>query len=265
LLYNLAHDIKVYRLTSKIVPLATHPEVLKWNYVDEFQELYSEIKKIIHENHFRISAHPDHFTILGSPKEEVVNTSISDLVYHNNIMNAIGLSSDYGKLVLHIGGKYEGKKETIVRFKKNFRLLDMNIANRLILENDDKIYNIHDVLNLCEELEVPMVLDIHHHWCNNNGQKLLDYLGPIFSTWDNQILKPKIHISSPKSEKDIRAHADNIDFDFFYEFITMAKMLDKDFDIMIEAKNKSLALFDLMTKIRKNNKFKIIDNSTFEM
>jgi len=78
LLYNLAHDIKVYRLTSKIVPLATHPEVLKWNYVDEFQELYSEIKKIIHENHFRISAHPDHFTILGSPKEEVVNTSISE-------------------------------------------------------------------------------------------------------------------------------------------------------------------------------------------
>ncbi len=264
LLYNAAHDIKVYRITSKLVPLINHPDVVYWDYTNEFTEIFEQIKNIILENNFRISAHPDHFTLLSSPNQDVIETSILDLVYHNNIMKAFGLDSQDGKLVIHIGGKYNSKKQAIERFKINFDKLPDEIRNRIILENDDKIYDLLDVLEVCEELEIPMVLDIHHQWCNNRGENLEDYLGSVFNTWKNQRLIPKIHLSSPKSEKDFRAHADNIDSNFFFGFMKKAKKINKDFDIMIEAKNKNLALFNLMMHIKNNNDFKVIDNTSFE-
>lgn len=264
LLYNIAHDIKVYRLTSKLVPLVTHPEVLKWDYIKELTTQYDAIKEIILKNNLRISAHPDHFTILSSPKDDVVKSSIKDLEYHVNIMNSIGLDSTEGKLVLHIGGKYDSKEKTKERFKNTFNELSKDIRERIILENDDKIYNVEDVLDICEDLNIPMVLDIHHHWCNNKGKDISNYLDRIFNTWKKQKLIPKVHISSPRSDKNIRAHADNIDFEFFYNFIVKAKVIDKDFDIMIEAKNKNLALFHLMKDIKNNEEFKILNNATIK-
>ncbi|WP_202710952.1 UV DNA damage repair endonuclease UvsE [Sporosalibacterium faouarense] len=265
LLYNKSHNIKVYRLTSKIVPLATHNNVIEWDYVSEYTKIYNSISNIIKENNMRISAHPDHFTIISSPREDVVEASIKDLIYHNNIMNAMGLSSSEGKLVLHIGGKYDSKEKTKLRFIDNFRKLPEEIRNRIILENDDKIYNIEDVLEITKELNIPMVVDIHHHWCNHKEDNLDNLLEQIFDTWNNQKLSPKIHISSPKSDKKKRAHADNVDFNFFYDFMKNAKKVNRDFDIMIEAKNKNVALFNLMENIKENENFKIINNSTFEM
>lgn len=265
LLYNVAHNIKVYRITSKLVPLVTHPEVIHWDYINEFNGLYEEIKNIIINNNLRISAHPDHFTILASPNPEVVESSINDLVYHNKILSSFGLNSKYGKLVLHIGGKYNSKGKTIERFKSNFIKIDDSIRKRIILENDDKIYDMIDVLEICEELNIPMVLDIHHQRCNNRGEKIEDYIERIFNTWNSQEMPPKIHLSSPKSEKDFRAHADNIDFDFFNQFIKMVISFDRDFDIMIEAKNKNLALFQLMKEIKQKTKFKIINEAEIEI
>ena len=175
------------------------------------------------------------------------------------------MDTSYGKLVLHIGGKYNSKDKTIERFKINYKKLDENIRDRLILENDDKIYDVIDVLGICEDIKCPMVLDIHHHLCNNSNEKIGGYLERIFNTWSSEKLIPKIHISSPKSDKNIRAHADNINFDFFYDFIKTAKDINQDFDIMIEAKNKNLALFDLMKNIKESKYFKIINESTIEI
>ena len=259
LLYNIAHDIKVYRISSKLVPLTTHPDVIKWDYTKECHELFNDIGKIIKENKLRISAHPDHFTILSSPKSDVLKNSIKVLEYHNDIMLSIGLDPNLGKLVLHVGGKYEGKEKTKERFISNFKKLHNNIKDRIIIENDDKVYDIVDILEICEELGSPMVMDVHHQWCNNRGENLKEYLERIFNTWNREILIPKVHISSSKSDNNIRAHADDIDFKFFYNFI-----LNRDFDIMIEAKNKNIALLNLMKKIKNHKEFRVIDNSTFE-
>ncbi|MGF7057086.1 UV DNA damage repair endonuclease UvsE [Brassicibacter mesophilus] len=265
LLYNAAHDIKVYRITSKLIPLINHPNVSYWNYIDELSEVFDQIKAIINKNNFRISAHPDHFTLLSSPRQDVISSSINDLVYHNNIMKAFGLDHQNGKLVIHVGGKYNSKKQAINRFKTNFSKLPEEIRNRIILENDDKIYDLIDVLEVCEELKIPMVLDIHHQWCNNRKEKIEYYLERVFNTWNDRILIPKIHVSSPKSELEFRAHANNINPDFFFNFIYKAKTLNKDFDVMIEAKNKNLALINLMNHIRRQPDFKIIDASSFEV
>jgi len=265
LIYNKAHDIALYRFTSKLVPLVTHNDVFDWDYIQPFTELYSTIGDYIKEHELLVSAHPDHFTILNTPKKDVFESSLRDLEYHVRIFEAMGLSPTTAKLVLHVGGTYGSKKKAIERFIQQFKEIDPRYQNRIILENDDKSFSAKEVLEICQELSIPMVLDIHHHFCNHNGENLEDMIEDIFDTWKHQDRPPKIHVSSPKSEKQIRAHADYVDINFLMEFINLAKTLNRDFDIMIEAKQKDKALHQLMEDFKKVEGVKILDGGSLEV
>lgn len=264
LIHNQVHDIKVYRFTSKLIPLATHPDVIQWDYTKAFEQELLDIGSYVKQHQLRVSAHPDHFTLLNSPKEEILAASLKDLEYHVNLFEGMNLSEKEAKLVLHVGGIYDSKSKAIARFKANFVKLPSSIRNRIILENDDKIYTASDVLSICKDLDIPMVLDIHHHWCNNDGEDLSQLLGDIFETWDGQIHPPKIHVSSPRPGKNIRAHADDVEIEFFYDFLQKAKNYNRNFDAMLEAKNKDLALFKLMDQLKECSGVKILNQSSFE-
>jgi UV DNA damage endonuclease len=265
LIHNQINDIKVFRLTSKIVPLATHPEVSFYNYVEDFKEKLAALGEYIKENNYRISAHPDHYTLLPSPREEVIEASVRDLDYHVKIFEAMGLDESQAKLVIHVGGGYKDKEKAKKTFEDNFNTLEGRIKNRITLENDDKTYTAVEVLELCNKLSIPMILDLHHHWCCNNGEEIEDLLEDIFNTWNNQSLPPKIHISSPKSDKDFRSHADDIEIGPLINFLEKAKKLDRDFDVMIEAKNKDVALFKLMEELKNIDFIKMIDKASIEI
>lgn len=264
LIHNQVHDIKVYRFTSKLIPLATHPDVIQWDYTKAFEQELLDIGSYVKQHQLRVSAHPDHFTLLNSPKEDILAASLRDLKYHVNLFEGMNLSEKEAKLVLHVGGIYDSKSKAIERFKANFVKLPSSIRNRIILENDDKVYTASDVLSICKDLGIPMVLDIHHYWCNQNEEDLSQLLGDIFKTWDGQIHPPKIHVSSPRPGKNIRAHADDVEIEFFYEFLQKAKNYKQNFDAMLEAKNKDLALFKLMDQLKECSGVKILDQSSFE-
>lgn len=261
--YNKALNIEVYRLTSKIIPLATHKELYNWDYSTEFKEDFKKVGEFIKSNNFRVSAHPDHFTILNPIQHEILEASIRDLAYHVNLYEAFGLDDYRYKLVLHIGGLYGDKAIAIERFKRNFAMLPDRIRKRIILENDDKSFTANDVLNICEELTVPMVLDVHHHKCANNGEALKALLPRIYRTWEKEPDPPKVHYSSPKSDKAFRSHADYIDYNDFMDFIYTTKELDEDIDIMIEAKMKDEALLDLAGKLEQTKNMISVNKSTF--
>lgn len=263
--YNKAYNIKVYRFTSKLIPLATHPIAENWNYVEDLKTYFSEIGDFIKENNFRVSAHPDHYTIINSNSQDVIDGSIKDLDYHVKILEAMGLEDYKYKLVMHIGGLYKNKNESIIRFKENFVKLPDRIRKRIILENDDKLYTASDVLEICKDLKVPMVVDIHHHNCINNGENIQDLIPKIFDTWIGEEFNPKIHFSSPKSPSNFRSHADEIDLEEFLSFLEAVKPLNKDFDIMLEAKNKDVALLNLSKKLELVDGIKKINESEFEV
>ncbi|MDD3023307.1 MAG: UV DNA damage repair endonuclease UvsE [Syntrophomonadaceae bacterium] len=262
-LHNTAYDIKVFRLTSKLIPLATHPISCNWNWPKELAADLKSIGDYAKTHNFRISAHPDHFTLLNSPKETVIEAALLDLEYHNQIFLSMGLDSS-AKLVLHVGGCYKSKDESIDRFINNFKKLPSPIKNRIILENDDKVYTVKDVLKICQSQKIPMVLDIHHHYCNNIDDDIADYLSAVFETWVNESSPPKIHLSSPKDPKSIRSHADNINLTFFVEFLKKAKRLNSDFDVMIEAKNKDAALLKLLKELKEVPGVSFINQTTIE-
>lgn len=262
--YNIKNNIHFYRITSNLIPLATHPDVM-WDYRKFFKDDFRYIGNIIKENNMRVDAHPDQFNVINSDKDNVVQNTIKSLNMQVDIFEDFGYKD--GKLVVHIGGGKGGKEESINRFMKNLEILPKRIRERLILENDDKTFTAREVLKICQKTKLPMVLDVHHYNCNNSGGSLNEILKDIFNTWKDEKLPPKVHFSSPKEFENDRKHSDYIDANAFIEFLDLVKeVVDEDFDVMIEAKQKDLTLIKLMNDLKeKRDDIKFIDKSTIEI
>lgn len=261
--YNINNNIHFYRITSKLFPLATH-HMVNWDYRSIFEVELKLLGNIIKDNNMRVDTHPDQFNVINSVKENVVENTKKNLWLHANLFK--DMEYPVGKMVLHVGSSAEGKDKALKRFESNFKNYPHEITSKVILENDDKTFTAKETLQLCKNLGIPMVLDVHHHVCNNDGDNIEKLLPEIFDTWDGDVLPPKLHFSSPKNNPKDRKHADFIDAQHFVEFIEMCKPLKKDMDIMIEAKKKDLALFDLVSSIKNFRKeWKWIDASTFEL
>ena len=256
--YNIKNNIHFYRLTSKLIPLATKKEVI-FDYILKYQKYYQKIGEKINNNKMRIDVHPDQFCILNSTKKEVLENSFTILEYHYKILEALNIKNKI--IILHIGSSVFGKENSIKRFINNFYKLPDYLQKSIAIENDDKIYNVIDCLNLAKKLNIPFVLDYHHHICNNDEIDIDKYLRAIFSTWTTT---PKIHFSSPKNQtkKDFRSHHDYINIKDFINFLNKIKHLNIDLDIMLEAKAKDEALFKLV-RLLKYNDYQFIDDTTF--
>ncbi len=256
--YNIKNNIHFYRLTSKLIPLATKEDV-DFDYILKYQKQYRKIGSKINEHEIRVDVHPDQFCVLNSTKKEVLENTFKILEYHYKILEALNIKNKI--IILHVGSSVFGKENSIKRFINNFYKLPIHIQKCIAVENDDKIYNVADCLYLCRKLNIPFVLDYHHHICNNGGLNIDDYLKDIFNTWN---YTPKIHFSSPKNKtkKDMRSHHDYIDINEFIDFLNKIKHLNINLDIMLEAKAKDEALFKLVRLLKYHN-YRFIDDTTF--
>lgn len=259
MIYNTRNNYHFYRLTSKLVPLATHDKVT-FDYIKPLINKYKEIGKIIKKNNVRVDTHPDQYAVLNSMDKKIVKNTMEILEYHYKILKALGINKPI--IILHVGSMAGGKKASITRFINNFNKLPNHIQRCIAVENDDKVYNVKDVLELCNKLNLPMVLDYHHFMCNNDGENIEEYLPKILNTWKN--INPKFHFSSPKSKlkKEFRSHHDYINSDDFIKFIELLKPYNKDIDIMLEAKAKDDALSRLVRELKYKTNYEFIDEST---
>lgn len=262
--YNIDHNIHFYRITSNLIPLATHPDVM-WDYKKYFRQDFLNLGNIIKKSNMRIDSHPDHFNVINSTRESVIQSTLINLSNSVDIFELM----DYklGKMVIHIGSSQGGKEESIKRFIRNFNNFPRRIQERLILENDDKVFTAKDVLQICKALKVPMVLYIHHHNCKNEGEDIGDLLEEIFNTWNDESIPPKLHFSTPKEFENDRKHADYIDADNFANFIKLVKSkVNRDMDVMIEAKKKDKAMLKLIEDLKRTDlDFKFIDETIIEV
>lgn len=237
--YNRKNNIKLFRISSDLIPFGSSPvNALPWwdIHAEAFQHIGAKIRK----SGMRVSFHPGQYTVLNSPDEDVVARAILDLAYHAKMLECLGVDNQH-KIVLHVGGIYGDKKEALERFEQNFRRLPEAVRNRLIIENDDRLYNIEEVLELAHRLQIPAVYDNLHHAINPppSGGTDLYWIAEAKKTWKASDGNQKIHYSQQAPGKRPGAHIDTIGLKTFLTFYEQLE--DKQIDIMLEVKDKNLS------------------------
>ena len=236
--YNKKNNIKLYRISSDIIPLGSHSvnDVL-WQ--EHFKEELSNIGEFIKSNDMRVSMHPGQYTVLNSPNEEVVSKAIKDLEYHSNFLDSLKVDSKH-KLVLHIGGVYGDKKNAIDRFIKNYNRLSPSVKKRLVIENDEKNYSIDDVLEISKEINAPVIFDNLHNLCHvNTNEDIDDILNRVSKTWGKDDGPIKLHYSQQDTSKKEGAHSRTINVEEFLKYYNKVK--NHNPDIMLEVKDKNIS------------------------
>lgn len=252
--YNIKNNIHFYRLSSRIIPLATKEDVF-FDYIKKYVNYYNLIGKKIKDSNMRVDFHPDQFCVINSVKNEVIKSSLDILNYHYNLLDALNVKNKL--LVIHVGSSVFGKENSIKRFINSYNKLPSYLKKCIAIENDDKVFNVEDVLEISKLTNIPVVFDYHHHLCNKSNLNFED----IFNSWKN--MTAKMHFSTPKNKKDFRSHAEYIDGDDFINFIEILKVYNKDVDIMLECKAKDDSLFRLVRYIKYKTNYKFIDDTTF--
>ena len=259
--------IRMYRLSAGIAPYATHPDLPQFH--GQVEECAGELAAFgarARELDVRLSSHPGQYIVLNSEDERVVDSAIRDLEVQARLFDLMG-AGDEAVVVLHVGGAAGGLQAGKDRFLRGFERLSERAQARLVIENDDRTYSLGDVLDLHERTGLRVVWDILHHHCNDpeaipDDQALRLALG----TWPEG-RTPKIHYSTPKTAMDekvrkvgrrvertpvlpqLRAHADLIDPIGFEHFVRETAAGARDFDVMLEAKAKDLALIRLREQL----------------
>ncbi|WP_342431466.1 UV DNA damage repair endonuclease UvsE [Neobacillus sp. FSL H8-0543] len=262
--HNAASDIHFYRLTSRLIPLANHEELLDWDYMKPLKEMLVEIGNYAKKHKIRIDFHPDHFVLINSPKEHIFKNSIRTLKLHYLLLKGMGIDAAH-RCVMHVGGNYDETEKSLERFVDNWMDVPRAIQKMIMLENDDTSFTLEETLYLCEKLDIPLVFDYHHHLAHHHNENWQDHWDRVLNTWRNSPLPIKMHISSPKSEKEFRHHSDYVDMSMFFDFLKEIKGSTPQIDCMIEAKMKDEALFKLMEEIKQRKDVEVIDGSSFHL
>jgi UV DNA damage endonuclease len=160
LLWNEAHGIEVFRLTSNLIPFASHPvnAVAWW---EEFEPRFAVLRSTIARSGARLSTHPGQYTVLSSTGAAVVEAAVSELDYHARLLSALGLDRSH-KIVLHVGSGASDPHATRGRWAAAFERLGADARARLVLENDER-WPLDAVLELASPLGLPVVFDAFHH------------------------------------------------------------------------------------------------------
>ena len=237
--YNIKNKIKLYRISSGLIPFGSSPvNQLEWEQI--FRDRFITIGQKIKQSGIRVSFHPGQYTVLNSPDEGVVSRAVDDLVYQEKILTLLGVDYSH-KLILHVGGVYGDKVTALERFEENFKGIPQAVKNRLIIENDDRLFNVEDVLGLAHRIGIPVVYDNLHNAINPADSTKDDgyWISEARKTWKPEDGNQKIHYSQQASGKRLGAHTDTIYIEDFLEFYN--KLEDKTIDIMLEVKDKNLS------------------------
>ena len=256
------NDIRMYRVATALAPYASHPKLPQFhNQVAECAEELAAVGEAVRERDIRLSSHPGQYTVLNSEDPGVRDAAIAELEVQAALFDAMGLEGE-AVVVLHVGGTTGGKPAACDRFLAGFELLSQSARARLVIENDDRSFSTADVLGLATRAGLRVVWDVLHHHCNDpDGMSDREALAAALATWPAD-LTPKIHYSSPRLDVEerkvrqgrrverrlvlpqLRAHADLVDPIAFERLMSDAAG-ERDFDVMLEAKAKDLALLRL--------------------
>lgn len=236
---SIAHGILLLRISSDIIPFASSPaNTLPWEIL--FGEHLAAIGGKIRASGMRVSMHPGQYTVLNSPDAVTAGNAIAELEYHARFLDSLGVDAGH-KIVLHIGGVYGDKGEAMNRFLANHARLRDEVRRRLVIENDDRSYNVSDVLAVSRQAGIPVVFDTLHHTANPPPFAMSEqaWIRLCGETWKPEDGRQKIHYSQGNPARKPGAHSASI---ALAEFLAFHDALGPDKpDIMLEVKDKNIS------------------------
>lgn len=232
--WNAERGLLFLRIVSDLIPLASHP-ANRFPWDQEFAADFARIGDLIRSVGMRISMHPGQYTVLNSPRPETVAAAVAELAYHTRVLDLLGLDRT-AKIQIHLGGQYGDKRAAMERFIREVRRLDVRIRNRLVLENDERLYNLDDCLEVSAAVGIPVVLDVFHWELNPDRRTLSEALAAAGATWEPEDGLPIVDYSSPLPNGRFGSHAYALDEAHFRRFLEESR--PHDFDLMLEVKDK---------------------------
>ncbi|QKR00682.1 UV DNA damage repair endonuclease UvsE [Metallosphaera tengchongensis] len=244
LAWNLEHGITFFRISSNTVPFASHPKLnLDWR--RELQHVLGEIGDFVREHSMRISMHPGQFVVINSHRDDVVRSSLEELMYHADLLDLMGLRDAH--VQIHVGSSKGGKAQSLDRFIHTYQQLPENVKSKLVIENDDRIFNVKDCLELSSRIKIPVVLDNLHHSLNNSGESFIEAFEKVRLTWTE---RPMLDYSEQERGAKPGVHASTLSEDNFAKF---AEGLD-GVDVMLEVKDKEKSALKAVRILREMGK-----------
>lgn len=261
---SLPEPLRMLRITSDMLSFYTHEDYTDFwkrpDIQDSLERWMAPIGETARANNVRLSFHPDQFVVLASENENIVNKSIVEFEYHVDMARWMGYGKTFQdmKINVHISGR-QGPEG----IRKAYQRLSPEARNCITIENEENAWGLDDCLTLSDLL--PIVLDIHHHWCREG-----EYIDPnsdnvkrVIDSWRG--IRPAMHysvsredilvghcentlpdknklINEGKNKQKLRAHSDY----YWNKAVNNWAMTFYDkFDIMCESKAKNLASFKL--------------------
>jgi len=251
LTFNVDHNLLFFRITSDLVPFASHP-VCQFDWRTHFKDQLTDIGSFIKSHNIRISMHPGQYTVLNSQDNGILKRSIKELQYHADVLDALGLDTS-AKIQIHVGGIYGYKDGSIRRFIERYLSLNQAIRRRLVIENDDRSYTVDDCMRIHMETGVPILLDVLHNELKYSGSSNKDALAEITKTWQIYDGIPMVDYSGQQVGGIKVSHMESIDASHFESFLTATSNFD--FDLMLEIKDKETSAIKAVEIARKDKRF----------
>lgn len=250
-------DVRVYRLSSSVVPYGTHPDLPQFDFrsqVDACAERLEALGEKAARLGLRLSTHPGQYSVLNAPNEEIARKARLDVEQDALLLDLLGQGRE-GVVVIHVGGRYDDPHAALDRWVRSFELLTERAQRRLVVEHDETCFTVEDTLELHRRTGVRVVYDHHHHRCNPGRLDASEALGGAYATWPADT-RPKVHLSSPRTELVVgkrgprppRAHQ-HADFVTPWDAADLLRRAPGPLDVMLEAKAKDVALLWLRREL----------------
>jgi UV DNA damage endonuclease len=252
---------RMLRLGSDLLPAYTEKQfghLTKTKYItDMIERRLASIGNKARSNGVRLSMHPGQFCVLASDNPDIVNNSIEEFEYHVDIARWMGYGKQFQdfKINVHISGR-QGPAGIEAAYKR----LSPEARNCITIENDENAWGLDASMQLPSY--IPLVLDIHHHWCHSGGEYIEatdDRVKRVIDSWRG--VRPVIHYSVSREDlltehsttdrpdfgslfdrgfkkAKLRAHSDYMWNSAVNEW---AGTFRETCDIMVESKCKNLA------------------------
>jgi UV DNA damage repair endonuclease len=189
---------RLHRMSSDLLPGYTHPSCQDFYRDPDLRRLIetrlATAGQLARESDVRLSMHPGQFCVIASANPSAVVNGLAEFEYHAEVMELMGYGGGWHPGGAHINIHGGAKAVGAEGIRKGLSHLSETARNLITIENEEVSYGLDDLLPLVDD--VPLVLDLHHHWIKSGGE----YIEPddpripqIISSWRG--VRPVSHVS----------------------------------------------------------------------